>query len=82
MLFRSLLILTKSREFSWETTMALLFLGAPDHRIRSQDLEDLKREFAGLNVETSKSVLKTYQSRKLAVAADSGERALPQLHSR
>jgi uncharacterized protein (DUF2336 family) len=76
----TLLILAKAIGFSWETTMSLLFLGAPDHRMLSQDLDGLRREFVGLNIETSKSVLKTYQSRKLAVAADSGKRRLPQLH--
>jgi uncharacterized protein (DUF2336 family) len=76
------LILVKAIGFSWETAMALLFLGAPDHRIGAQDLEDMKREFAGLNIETSRSVLRTYQSRKQAVAADSEDRRLPQLHSR
>ena len=76
----ALLILAKALGFSWETTMSLLFLGAPDHRILSQDLDGMRRELADLNVETSRSVLKTYQSRKLAVAADSGERRLPQLH--
>ncbi|MGZ5871024.1 MAG: DUF2336 domain-containing protein [Bradyrhizobium sp.] len=76
------LILVKAIGFSWETAMALMFLGAPDHRIGAQDLEDMKREFAGLNIETSRSVLRTYQSRKQAVAADSEDRRLPQLHSR
>jgi hypothetical protein len=61
--------------------MSLLFLGAPDHRIVSHDLDRMKREFADLNIETSRSVLKTYQSRKLATSADSGERRLPQLHT-
>jgi uncharacterized protein (DUF2336 family) len=75
------LILAKALNFSWETAMSLLFLGAPDHRILSNDLEDMKREFAGLNVETSRSVLRTYQSRKQAVAADSDQRRLPQLHT-
>ena len=74
------LILTKALGFSWETTMSLLFLGAPDHRIKANDLEELKREFAGLNIETSRNVLRTYQSRKQAVAADSDQRRLPQLH--
>ena len=78
----ALLILAKALEFSWETAMSLLFLGAPDHRIRSQDLDAMRREFADLNVETSKSVLKAYQSRKLAAAADSGKLRLPQLHSK
>jgi uncharacterized protein (DUF2336 family) len=75
------LILARALGFSWETTMSLLFLGAPEHRIASQDLDDMKREFTGLNIETSRSVLKLYQSRRQAVAADSGERRLPQLHS-
>jgi hypothetical protein len=61
--------------------MSLLFLGAPDHRIVARDLEDMKREFSGLNIETCRSVLRTYQSRKQAVAADSDKQRLPQLHS-
>jgi uncharacterized protein (DUF2336 family) len=77
----AVLILAKALGFSWETTMSLLFLGAPDHRIVSQDLDGMRREFAGLNIETSRSVLKTYQSRKQAAAADSDERRLPQLHA-
>ena len=74
------LILTKALNFSWETTMSLLFLSAPDHRIMANDLEEMKREYAGLNIETSRSVLRTYQSRKQAVAADSDQRRLPQLN--
>ena len=34
-----LLILAKALDFSWATTMALLFLGAKDHRITAKDLE-------------------------------------------
>jgi uncharacterized protein (DUF2336 family) len=75
------LILAKALAFSWETAMSLLFLGAPNHRISAQDLDGMKKEFAGLNVETSQSVLKLYQSRKQVAAADSGQRRLPQLHS-
>ena len=75
-----LLILTRALGFSWETTMSLLFLAAPDHRITSKDLDDLKSEFAVINAEASQSVLKLYQSRKQAAAADSSERRLPQLH--
>jgi uncharacterized protein (DUF2336 family) len=74
------LIVAKALGFSWVTAMALLFLGAPNHRIVAHDLEDMKREFTGLNVETSRSVLRTYQSRKQAVAADSDQRLLAQLH--
>jgi uncharacterized protein (DUF2336 family) len=76
-----MLIVIKALGFSWETAMALLFLNAPDHRIMARDLEDLKREFVGLNIETSRSVLRAYRSRKLELAADSGDRRLPQLHA-
>ena len=59
--------------------MALLFLGAPDYRIAAKDLDALKVEFARLDAETSKKVLKAYHSRK-----DSGSsnlRRLSQLHA-
>lgn len=59
-----LLVLTKALDFSWATTMSLLFLGAKDHRITAKDLSDLESEFSRLNVETSRSVLKFYQSRR------------------
>src|ERR1700733_10883163 len=58
------LILAKSLDFSWGTTMSLLFLGAKDHRITAKDLNDMEREFGRLNVETSRSVAKFFQSRK------------------
>ncbi len=67
-----LLVLCKALDFSWATTMALLFLGAKDHRITAQDLNDLESEFGRLNIETTRSVLKFYQSRKSAAGADSG----------
>ena len=74
------LILAKALDFCWATTMALLFLGAKDHRITAKDLRDLEAEFGRLNVETSRSVLKLYQSRKNAGAAeaDSKRAATPQ----
>jgi uncharacterized protein (DUF2336 family) len=75
------LILTKALGFSWQTAMSLLFLGAPDHRINAQRLEGMKREFDTLKRETCRSVLQTYQSRKQAVAAEAGDRRLPQLHN-
>jgi len=59
-----LLILCKALSFGWDTTMALLFLGAKDHRITAQDLKDLENEYSRLNIETSRSVLAFYQSRK------------------
>jgi uncharacterized protein (DUF2336 family) len=66
-----LLILAKALEFSWETTMALLFLGAKDHRITTKELNSLEAEFGRLNIETSRSVLQFYQSRKNADSGDS-----------
>ncbi len=66
-----LLVLAKALDFSWQTTMSLLFLGAKDHRITAQDLNDLEREFGRLNLETSRSVLKFYQTRKHAAATES-----------
>jgi uncharacterized protein (DUF2336 family) len=75
-----LLVLAKALDFSWETTMALLFLGAKDHRITAKDLNDLESEFSRLNIETSRSVLKLYQSRKNAAGAASGPKRLAPLH--
>jgi uncharacterized protein (DUF2336 family) len=75
-----LLILAKAIDFSWETTMALLFLGAKDHRITTNELNSLETEFGRLNIETSRSVLQFYQSRKNTDATDSGPKgrvALP-----
>jgi hypothetical protein len=73
----TLLILAKAIDFSWATTMALLFLGAKDHRITAQDLKDLEKEFSDLNVETSRSVLAFYQSRKSAASADADVKHQP-----
>src|SRR3954451_13518813 len=67
-----LLVLVKALEFSWATTMSLLFLGARDHRIPSKDLNDLENEFGRLKVETCRSVLQFYQSRKNADGVNSG----------
>ena len=74
------LILAKALDFKWETAMSLLFLGAKDYRISSRDLDGLREEFASLNTETSRDVLKFYQSRKNAAAIESDQRRLPQLH--
>jgi uncharacterized protein (DUF2336 family) len=67
----AILILAKALDFSWTTTMSLLFLGAPNYRITAGDLDGMKREFVRLNVETSKQVLKVYQSRKEAAVVRS-----------
>jgi len=65
-----LLVLCKALDFSWGTTMSLLFLGAKDHLITARDLKDNEREFGRLNIETSRSILKFYQSRKNSAASD------------
>ncbi len=59
-----LLMLAKALSFSWDTTMALLFLGAREHRISAGELQDLERDYGRLKVQTSRSVLEFYQSRK------------------
>ena len=67
-----LLMIAKALGFSWATTMALLFLGAKDHRITAKDLTDLESEFASLNVATSRSVLEFCKSRKNIDSASPG----------
>jgi uncharacterized protein (DUF2336 family) len=74
-----LLILAKALNFSWATTMSLLFLGAKDHRITAKELSDLEKEFGRINVKTSRSVLEVYQSRKNAGDANPGVKPQPEL---
>ena len=76
------LIVTKALNFSWSTTMSLLFLSATNYQIAAGELEDLKQEFTKLNIETSKTVMEFYRSRKAASAKNSGSPRLPQLHAR
>jgi uncharacterized protein (DUF2336 family) len=61
-----LMVLTKALNFSWATTMSLLFLGANDHRITAYELKEAETEYNRLNAETSRSVLTFYQTRKNA----------------
>ena len=68
----TLLILSRALRFSWDTTMSLLFLGARDHRIGSTELKDLKDEFGRLNIETSRGMLNSYQSRNPPADAGPG----------
>ena len=63
------MIFAKALDFSWETTMALLFLGAPDHRISAGDLDALEKKFSRLTAETAQSVIRLYRSRKTSAAA-------------
>jgi uncharacterized protein (DUF2336 family) len=76
-----LLVLAKALGFTWNTTMSLLFLGAKDHRITAKDLKDLENEFAALNIETSRSVLEFYKSRKSSEHAGTAQGRQPQLHA-
>jgi len=74
-----LLILARAVKFSWQTTLALLFLGAKDHRITARDLSAFERDFARLNVETSQSVLNFYRTRKHVESCEPGLRREAQL---
>lgn len=76
----TLLILAKALRFSWDTAMALLFLGAQGHKISSEHLDGLRKDFDQLNADTARRVLNSFQARK--EGADSEQRRLPQLHSR
>ncbi|MDP1866227.1 DUF2336 domain-containing protein [Bradyrhizobium sp.] len=78
----TLLILAKALDFSWATTMALLFLGAKGHRITGSELRELESEFGRLNLKTSRSVLEFYQSRKNAGDTDAGPKRQPVLAGR
>src|SRR5262249_29288547 len=64
-----LLILAKAQEFSWNTTEALLFLGAPHFTISNHELDDLRDRFARLHVSSSQEVLALYRERKTKISA-------------
>lgn len=75
------LILAKARDFKWETTMSLLFLGAKDHRIRERDLNNLKEEFGRLGSRTSQDVLDFYKARRQALSVELDADRLPRLRT-
>jgi hypothetical protein len=58
------IIFARSLDYSWETAMSLLFLGAPDFKLSAQRLDSLKTRFARLTVQTARSVIRLYRSRK------------------
>lgn len=58
------LILARAMSFSWQTTMALLFLGAHNYRITVGDLDRLQKDFQRLQIDNSRQVLALYRSRK------------------
>lgn len=78
----TLLTVARAQRFSWDTTMSLLFLGAKDHRIPSTELKDLKDGYGRLNIETSRGLLKSYQSRNNPGDANAGEKRQPALATR
>ena len=57
-----ILVLSKALAFSWDTAMALLFLGAENHRISVNELESLKAEFKRADARMSRGILEVYQS--------------------
>jgi hypothetical protein len=75
-----LVVLTRAMQFSWPTTMALLFLAARDHRISSSGLTAKKLEFERLSSKAARSILEFYQSRKNLLADQEPDRRLPRLH--
>jgi uncharacterized protein (DUF2336 family) len=75
-----ILILARARGFAWNTAMALLFLGAKEHRVNARDLEKLEAEFKRLDAATSRQVLEYHRSRQHSSVNDADFRRLPQLH--
>ena len=63
------MIFARSLGFSWDTTMSLLFLGAPDYKISAHDLDVFEAKFSRLKAETAQSVIQLYQSRKASARA-------------
>jgi hypothetical protein len=68
-------------DLSWNYDYVFAVSGAVKYRIAARDLDTMKSDFARLNVETSKQVLKVYQSRRETAADSSSFRRLPQLHA-
>jgi len=54
-----LLTLARALDFSWESTIPLLFLGARDHRITTLSLNGMKNDFERLSVTKSRDMLKS-----------------------
>jgi uncharacterized protein (DUF2336 family) len=57
-----ILVLSKALDFSWETAMAMLFLGAENHRISTSELDHLRAEFKRADVRMSRGIMEVYQS--------------------
>lgn len=74
-----LLILAKAQQFSWDTTAALLFLGAPHFTISNHELDELKDQFTRLHAASSQEVLAHYRDRKTGKSSSAPSR-LPESH--
>jgi uncharacterized protein (DUF2336 family) len=64
------IVFAKALDFSWETTMSLLFLGAPDYKMYGRDLDELSRKFSRLKIETAQSIIGLCHSRKTQQPCD------------
>ena len=58
------LFLPKSLDFSWETTMAILFLVAPNFKIRASEVDALKDAYLRLDIADAQEVLQNQRTRK------------------
>lgn len=63
-----LLVLARAHRFSWETTKALLFLGAPHFTVASQELDELREQFERLHTSASQEILAHYRDRKTRIS--------------
>jgi len=75
-----LLILAKALNFSWRTTMALLFLGAKDHCITQSELKQLEARFGRHTVKACRSVLEHYHAKTAERQSPSGASGAERLH--
>lgn len=75
-----LLIVARAFEFSWETTGALLFLGAPHFTISNHELDELREQFTRLHVSSSREILAHYRDRKANISSSALPR-LPETHA-
>lgn len=73
------MIFARALNFSWKTAMALLFLGAPEHKISAGNLNALETKFDRLSAETARGVIRLYRSRK-AWRRTETQHALPTPH--
>jgi uncharacterized protein (DUF2336 family) len=75
-----LLVVTKSLDFCWNTTMALLFLGAKDHCITQSELKQLEARFGRHTVKACRSVLEHYHAKTAERQSSAGASGAERLH--